>query len=86
MRETEESMTRMGAGPLRSATVLAGDRMVTMVKRGEIFVSATHSRPRLGARQLSLVQRVAEEVAWLLSRRACLAPPRRPQDRGAEDS
>lgn len=74
MGEIDRSLNEMGTGAATALTVAVVSRVFTVVKKGDIFVSATHARRKLNQRQLALAERVAEEVAWLLSRRAYVAP------------
>jgi len=55
---------------VRSLTLTAGNRMYTVVCSGRVYLAAIHSRRRLTGAQLVLVQRVAEELEWMLSHRA----------------
>jgi hypothetical protein len=46
--------------------------MFTVVRSGNIFVCTRHRRRRLTMNDLMLTERVAGELAWMLSHRACV--------------
>lgn len=55
-------------------SVCIGDRMFSVVKRGNIYLGAFLSRRKMTKSQLRFVEKVAEELAWLLSHRAYAGP------------
>ncbi len=55
-------------------SVCVGDRMFSVVNRGHIYVGAFLSRRKMTKSQLRFIEKVTEELAWLLSHRAYAGP------------
>jgi len=73
-RQVDENLAETSEGAATTLSVGVSDRMFTIVRRGKVFLSAIHSRKKLTKGQLLFAERVAEELAWLLSRRAYVGP------------
>ena len=58
-----------------SLSVSVGKQMFTIVTAGTLYVSGLHERRKLTKSQLVLVERVAAEMSWLLSKRAFVDQP-----------
>jgi predicted regulator of Ras-like GTPase activity (Roadblock/LC7/MglB family) len=73
-KRVEESIREMESGDVATLSLTVADRMFTLVRRSGVFVCAMHRRRRVTLGDLRLTERVAEELAWLLSHRACVTP------------
>jgi hypothetical protein len=72
LKRIEESVRELDQEAVNSMSLSIGDRMFTVVRSGNIFVCTRHRRRRLTMNDLMLTERVAGELAWMLSHRACV--------------
>ena len=69
MTQVAESLEITGLSHVTAASVCVGGEMLTSVVSGDIYVSFIRGDKRLARLQLAFVEKVARELAWLLSHR-----------------
>jgi len=58
-----------------SITICVQDRMLTIVRGRQVYLTVVHDRRKLTKGELTFARRVTEELGWLLSRRAYAGRP-----------
>jgi len=70
IRQIRESMNAIKAGRVDSISICTCGRMYTIVGSRHMALTAIHEENRVTKTQLSLIRKVGNELAWLLSHRA----------------
>jgi competence ComEA-like helix-hairpin-helix protein len=69
MQQVRENMSIANISGVDLVSIGVEDRMITVVASGNIFITYVQKSKRLTKGQVSLAERIGEELAWLLSHR-----------------
>jgi competence ComEA-like helix-hairpin-helix protein len=73
--QLREGVKALQADEIKSVSICFGRRMFTLAVSGSIYLTCIHQTNRLTMGQLKLFNKVAEELAWLLSHRGYVGRP-----------
>jgi predicted regulator of Ras-like GTPase activity (Roadblock/LC7/MglB family) len=68
VKSIQKSMSAIGRKRASSISMSVDRRMLTIAACGEYYLTVVHESNRIAATQLSMIQAVARELAWVLSR------------------